>query len=158
MIIHSNEVEESMKMGEKAINVTIPNNFTITLKEVSAAIDELNYKNTSNTTLREHSFIVERQIQTALINEKTNGQPLFDLSVLGYTNVKTDTIQYLYTPRNEIVGDYMVDLLTTYFEYEDAGNHYQVLLPLYLIHTGGKISLLPIQGQNKIVQESLEKK
>lgn len=157
MIIHSNEILEAMKTKEQVIEVTIPTNFTPTLKSVTSAIDELNHKNTENTELREQSFIAERKIQTALIKEKTNGKPLFDLSVLGYTNIEVDSLQYLYTPKDELVGNYIVDLLTTYFNYEDDEREYQVLMPLYLVQTDDEIVLLPIQGENQLVQASIGK-
>lgn len=154
LIINEKQVLEGIKNDENKIVLSVK--VKEALQKTHALFNKLNDANENEAML---SVITETEAEmNRILLETLQSHPLVELSKFGYENIIEGSIRYLFVPKEQRVGDYVVDIITVFFKHKGDNSEISVNLPFYLITDQEQESLvlMEMDDDNTIKIESFQ--
>lgn len=154
MIINHEEVLSGIE-SQKQINLNAKGVKTV-LKQVAVVFDNL-YKNAMESNKADSVVAAERKINEIVLKSFNQEGVLFDPAILGFEGINKDTVLYSFSSKEEVVGEYVVDVLNVSFKQDTGKSECKVAIPLYFITDSEQNhSLLPMYYDGELVYSSVE--
>jgi hypothetical protein len=134
LIIYDEQVLKGMK--DEAKRVSLPVKIKEPLLKTHTLFSKLNVAMEDDSLL---SVATEAEGKmNRILLESLQVHSLFDPSKFGYDHVIEDSIRYLFVPKGQQVGDYVVDIITVFFKCTRENSEINVNLPFYLVTVNEK--------------------